>query len=60
MFLAHEKAPRKTPRFTTDPPQIHHNFTTIYHPKTPQNLKNPPKITLSASPNFFFRSDYKN
>jgi hypothetical protein len=53
MFLAHEKAPRKTP-------QIHHNFTTIYHPKTPQNLKNPPKITLSASPNFFFRSDYKN
>jgi hypothetical protein len=43
-----------------DSPQIHHNFTTIYHPKTHQNPQNPLQNYPFAPSNFFFRLNPEN
>jgi hypothetical protein len=65
MFFGARKTPRKTPRFTTNPPQLHHNFTTtspqlhhnfttIYHAKNTVEIQNPlQKPTSIPLPTFF-------
>jgi hypothetical protein len=51
--------PEKHHTMHHDLPRIHHNFTTIYHPKTHQNPQNPRKNHLDTPPNFFPRPNRK-
>jgi len=52
MFLTHAKHHAKH----HDSPQIRHNFTTIYHPKTQKNPQDPLKNYLFNLPKFFLPS----
>jgi hypothetical protein len=54
-------SPAKTCRSsTTIYHAIHHNFTTIYHHKTPQERQNPPENHISATEAFFSNSQPQN
>jgi hypothetical protein len=45
--------PEKCPSTHHDSPQIHHTFTTIYHPENNENPQNPLQNYPFASPKFF-------
>jgi hypothetical protein len=51
---------KSTTQNTMISPRIHHNFTTIYHPKTHQDPQNPLQNYPFAPSNFFFRLNSKN
>jgi hypothetical protein len=55
-FFEAEKLTAKTPRFTTQPPRLHHQKTTIKHPffaKTPAKHHKPTQKKLSYFPHEF-------